>query len=146
VRRIAASFQLSAISYQLSVIDEKRLIMRDFRKVKAWEKAHELTIHIYQISRKFPDHEKYGLSSQIRRASASIPMNIAEGCGRGSVIELRRFMEIAMGSASEVEYQLLLARDLQYLESQIYAELSNRVTEIKRMLSAFVKKLRADGR
>jgi four helix bundle protein len=120
--------------------------MRDFRKVKVWEKAHELTLRVYRISARFPGNEKFGLTVQIRRASASIPTNIAEGCGRDSIVELCRFMEIAMGSASEVEYQLLLARDLQYLGMQTYTELANHVTEVKRMLSAFIKKLKSDRR
>jgi four helix bundle protein len=118
--------------------------MRDFREVKAWKKAHDLTLQIYHLSAKFPDNERFGLSAQIRRASASIPTNIAEGCGRSSIVELCRFMEIALGSASEVEYQLLLARDLQYVDSQIFSELSNRVIEVKRMLYAFVKKLKTE--
>ena len=120
--------------------------MKDFRNVKAWEKAHALTLCVYRASAGFPDHERFGLISQIRRASASIPTNIAEGCGRGGESELGRFMEIAMGSASEVECQLLLARDLKYLETRAYSALSTRVVEIKRMLSAFIKKLKDDRR
>jgi len=120
--------------------------LKDFRNVKAWEKAHALTLCVYRASAGFPDHERFGLTSQIRRASASIPTNIAEGCGRSGDNELGRFMEIAMGSASEVEYQLLLARDLNYLEAQKYSALSTQVIEVKRMLTAFVRKLRDDRR
>jgi four helix bundle protein len=118
--------------------------MRDFRSIKAWEKAHDLTIGIDKETANFPSHERFGLISQIRRASGSIPSNIAEGCGRDSENELRRFLDIAIGSASEVEYQLLLARDLQYIEVPVYSTLSNQVTEVKRMLSAFVKTLRGE--
>ena len=86
--------------------------MEDFKNLKVWSKAHELTIAIYKRTRTFPVDEMYGLTSQIRRASASIGANIAEGCGRRSDPEMKRFIQIARGSASEVEYHLLLARDL----------------------------------
>lgn len=78
--------------------------MKDFKKLKAWEKSHQLTLAIYKVTRSFPKDELYGLTSQMRRASVSIPANIAEGCGRGSDAELARFCHIAMGSASELEY------------------------------------------
>ena len=119
--------------------------MRDFKKLKVWQKSHELTLHIYESTNAFPSSELYGLTSQIRRASVSIPSNIAEGCGRDSQAELIRFFYIAMGSASEVEYQLLLAHDLAYLESKQYQLLQREITEIKRMMTGFVKKLKADG-
>lgn len=80
--------------------------MRDFRELKVWEKSHQLTLAIYKITAIFPREELYGLTIQIRRASASIPANIAEGCGRNGVAELARFLHIAMGSASELEYHL----------------------------------------
>ena len=86
--------------------------MQDFRDLKVWQKSHQLTLEVYRSTATFPREELYGLTSQIRRASSSIPANIAEGCGRNSPNELRRFLEIAMGAASELEYHLLLARDL----------------------------------
>jgi len=89
--------------------------MEDFKDLKVWVKAHQLTLRIYQTTRKFPRDEIYGLTSQTRRASASIGANIAEGCGRRSDPEMKRFVQIARGSASELEYHLLLARDLQFL-------------------------------
>ena|SRR5215467_5979134 len=89
--------------------------MQNFRNLRVWGKAHDLTLRIYEVTRSFPREETYGLTSQIRRSAASIASNIAEGCGRTGKAELRRFLEIAMGSASEVEYQLLLAEDLGYL-------------------------------
>jgi four helix bundle protein len=113
--------------------------MRDFRNIKAWEKSHSLTLGIYKATTKFPSHEQFGLTAQVRRASVSIPSNIAEGCGRNTENELKRFLEIALGSASEVEYQLLLARDLHYLDSATYTELSNQVIEVKKMLSAYTR-------
>jgi len=118
--------------------------VKDFRSLKVWEKAHHLTLEAYQATGPFPREEQYGLTSQIRRASASISANIAEGCGRGSDAELGRFLLIAMGSASELEYHLLLARDLGFLAEQSHDRLHADVTEVKRMLATFVKKLRAD--
>jgi four helix bundle protein len=118
--------------------------MRDFRDLKVWEKAHELTLQIYKSTKGFPQKEIYGLTSQLRRSAVSIPANIAEGCGRGGEIELGRFLQIAMGSASEVEYHLLLARDLGYLSEEAYGQLAEDVTEVKKMLATFIKKIRSD--
>lgn len=118
--------------------------MRDFRSLQVWEKAHKLTFAVYKLTGTFPKEEIYGLTSQLRRASASIPTNIAEGCGRDGEAELRRFMQIAMGSASEVEYLLLLTHDLGLLENETYKQLEHDITEVKRMLTAFILKLKAD--
>jgi four helix bundle protein len=118
--------------------------MRDFRKLQVWEKAHQLTLAVYKATVAFPQTELYGLTSQIRRASASIPANIAEGCGRDTEAELSRFMHIAAGSASELEYHLLLAHDLGFISPAVYTDLHTNVTEIKRMLTSFTKKLKAD--
>ena len=118
-------------------------MVRDFRKVRAWDKAHALTLDVYRMTIGFPDCERYGLVSQIRRACSSIPTNIAEGCGRGSDKELARFIDIATGSASEVEYQLQLARDLEYIGEESHINLTNKVTDIRRMLVAFNKAIRA---
>jgi four helix bundle protein len=115
---------------------------RDFRSIKAWERAHSLTPLVYRITAIFPNDERFGLVSQLRRACTSIPTNIAEGCGRGSEAELARFIEIATGSASEVEYHLLLARDLGYLSAEQYQPLADEVVEIRKMLLSFVKTLR----
>jgi four helix bundle protein len=98
--------------------------MKDFRQLKVWEKAHLLTMAIYRITGVFPREETYGLVSQMRRAASSIPSNIAEGCGRDGDAELSRFCSLARGSASELEYQLLLARDLKLLEPKQYEQLS----------------------
>lgn len=118
--------------------------MRDFRELKVWAKAHQLTLAVYKATVNFPQHELYGLTSQIRRSSSSIPANIAEGCGRGSESELGRFLQIAMGSASELEYHLLLARELNLLEKSDYDHLADHVIEVKRMLASFIKKLKAE--
>ena len=117
-------------------------MVRDFRELKVWQKSHKLVLDIYQVTGGFPRQETYALVSQLRRCSASIPANIAEGCGRSGAAELGRFMLISMGSASELEYHLLLARDLGYLHSQRYRNLSQSTHETKRMLSTFITKLR----
>jgi len=119
--------------------------MQDFRSLKVWDKAHLLTLDVYKSTRAFPREELYGLTSQLRRAASSIPANIAEGCGRNSGPELRRFLEIAMGSASEVEYHLLLARDLQLLPSDQHETLHEATCEVKRMLAAFIKTLKTEN-
>ena len=118
--------------------------MKDFRELQVWQRAHELTLAIYQITSTFPRNEQYGLTSQIRRACSSIAANLAEGCGRNGDAELARFCSIAMGSASELEYHLLLARDLKLIKAEDYQHLALRTTELKRMLTALHQKLNAD--
>lgn len=118
--------------------------MKDFRQLKVWEKSHQLALAVYKETKKFPKEELYGLTSQIRRASMSIPTNIAEGCGRNTDAEFARFLQIAMGSASETEYQLILALDLEFLSKGSYEKLHNEVEEVKRMLASLLKTLRAD--
>ena len=119
--------------------------MQNFRDLKVWQRSHELTMDIYHATKGFPTEERYGLTSQIRRSCSSIPTNIAEGCGRSGAKELRRFLDIAMGSASELEYQLLLTHDLGFLVKEQYIELSERTCAIKRMLTAFIRKLTTDN-
>ena len=117
--------------------------MQDFGKLQVWKKSHDLTLRIYDLTSRFPREEIYGLTSQIRRACASIPTNIAEGCGRNSSADLARFLQIAMGSASETEYLLLLAHDLEYINADQYAELTDATIRVKKMLASLLKKLRA---
>jgi four helix bundle protein len=119
--------------------------MHSFRNLKVWEKAHVLTLDVYKSSQGFPRDELYGLTSQMRRSSTSIGTNIAEGCCRKGDVELGRFLQIAMGSASELEYHLLLARDLEIMKSLDYQRLSSEVIEVKKMLAALIHKLRADS-
>jgi four helix bundle protein len=116
--------------------------MKDFRNLKVWQKAHELVLQIYKATQRSPQSELYGLTSQLRRSSASIPTNLAEGYGRDGDAEFARFVQIAMGSASEVEYQLLLSRDLTFLGPTIYEDLNAKIIEIKRMLTTFLQTLR----
>jgi four helix bundle protein len=119
--------------------------MRDFRKLKVWEKAHQLTLAVYRVTTPFPKEELYGLTGQMRRSSASIPANIAEACGRSSEADTARFFSIAMGSASELEYQLLLGRDLGLIASEQYEQLACNVIEVRRMLTSLIQRLKADG-
>ena len=117
--------------------------MRDFNKLAVWRKAHALTLAVYRASHSFPKEEQYGLTSQARRAAASIPANIAEGCGRSGDAELARFVTIAAGSASELQYHLLLATDLGYIAADIYQPLHQQVIEVKRMLNGLHRSLKA---
>ena len=118
--------------------------MKDFRELKVWQKAHQLTLAVYRITAAFPREELYGLTSQLRRACSSIAANLAEGCGRNGDAEFARFCSIAMGSASELEYHLLLAKDLKLIKTADYQDLDQRATELKRMLTALMQKLNAD--
>lgn len=116
--------------------------MQDFKKLKVWEKSHQLTLAVYRATGPFPKDELYGLTSQMRRSCASIPANIAEGCGRGGKAEFARFLQVALGSASELEYHLLLARDLRLLGDGEYKPLSGQAVELKRMLASLLQKVK----
>lgn len=119
--------------------------VQDFRELKVWQKSHALALAMHELSRAFPRAEMFGLTSQLRRAAYSVPSNLAGGCCRGSDREFARFVAIAMGSASEAEYLLLLARDLKLIPNEKYAEMQSRVSEIKRMLSALHGRLSRPG-
>ncbi len=116
--------------------------MKDFRKLKVWQKAHALTLPIYKATRAFPKHELYGLTSQIQRAAASISTNIAEGCGKETDADPGCYFQISMGSSSELEYLLLLANDLRYFDSNTYTCLNDNLIEVRKMLNAFLKTLK----
>jgi four helix bundle protein len=116
--------------------------MKDFRQLGVWTKAHELTLAVYAATRGFPLEERYGVTRQLRGAAASVPTNIAEGCGR-SQKDFARFLTIAMGSASEVEYLLVLSKDLGYLQAEGYESLDQRTREVKRMLYALLRRLQS---
>lgn len=115
--------------------------MRDFKQLKVWQKAHRLVLDLYRHTRTFPAEERYALTAHLLKSATSVSSNIAEGCGRDSETELARFLSIAAGSASETEYQLLLARDLGYLTQRHHHDLDTRVNEVKRMLNAFIQRL-----
>ena len=118
--------------------------MVGFRKVKVWQKAHALTLGLYKATRSFPKEELFGLTSQIRRSACSIGANIAEGCGRRSKPDFARFLQIAIGSASELEQHLQLAADLDYLDRPAHGRFDDAVVEVKRMLWGFIRKLTSD--
>lgn len=117
--------------------------MRDFHKLKVWQKSHQLALDIYKVSQSFPKEELFGLTSQIRRAISSVPTNIAEGCGRDGNKDFAHFLQIAIGSASEVEYELLLAHDLQYINKDEYERLTSEMVAIRKMIVKYRAELRA---
>lgn len=118
--------------------------MKDFRDLRLWEEAHQLTLTIYQTTASFPCEELYGLSSQMRRCSMSIGANIAEGCGKRGNNEFQRYLGIAAGSASELDYELLLAKDLGYLDSAKYSPLRQDLLRLRKMLSALMQNVEQD--
>jgi four helix bundle protein len=118
--------------------------MKDFRDLKVWERAHQLTLRVYKVSARFPREELFGLISQMRRCSASIGANIAEGCGKRGNNEFQRFLQIASGSASELEYHLLLARDLHFLTETDYRELNEELSTLRRMLTSLLQKIETE--
>ncbi len=117
--------------------------MQDFTKLDVWQRAHSMTLDLYRKTKSFPREELYGLTSQIRRSASSIGANIAEGCGREGEADLGRFLQIALASASELQYHLLLARDLSYVAPRDYERLVTEVTGVKKMLTSLVQKVRA---
>jgi len=114
--------------------------VQDFRKLKVWDKAHQLTLRVYNQTQTFPKEELFGLTSQLRRAVSSIPTNIAEGSSRVSSADFARFVQIAMSSASDVEYLLLLCSELEFYPRNEYKNLNKEIIEIKKMLTALIKK------
>ena len=119
--------------------------MQDFRNLEVWSKAHKLTLDVYRLTEHFPRTEVFGLSSQLRRAAASIATNLAEGCRRTQG-EFGRFLQIAFGSACEVEYQLLLSRDLGFITAEAYDKINAMLLEVKRMLHGLLKRAQRDIR
>src|SRR5215472_6299 len=115
--------------------------MKDFRDLRVWEESHKLTLEIYKVTADFPKCELYGLTSQIRRCSASIGANIAEGCGKRGNNEFQRYLQIASGSASELDYHLLLAHDLGFLSQATHQTLSGSLAEIRKMLTSLLRKI-----
>lgn len=119
--------------------------MQDFRKLEVWRRSHALALECYRLTRSFPKEELFGLTSQLRRAAVSVELNLAEGSSRGSDADFKRFVQMALGSASEVECQLMLARDLDYLKGEVHAALEVQVQELKRMLIRLSQRLTAHG-
>lgn len=119
--------------------------MKDFRTQAIWQRSHKLTLELYRATQKFPKEEIFGLTSQLRRAVSSIPTNIAEGCGRRTNAELANFLNIASGSASEVEYEILLAKEVGYITAEQCEVWTNEIRELRSMLAAYMKKLKTDN-
>lgn len=117
--------------------------MKDYRNILIWQRSHALTLEIYRLTKEFPKEEMFGVTSQMRRAASSVPANIAEGCGRDGDAELKRFLNIALGSACELDCFVLLATDLGYLAPANSTKLANEVLELRRMLGGFIQKLKA---
>lgn len=115
--------------------------MRDYKKYSVWEKSHQITLKVYEVTRTFPKDEIFGLTSQMKRSSSSIPTNIAEGCGRGSDKDFCKFLYYSYGSANELEYQLLLSIDLKFINSVNGSQLLIQIDEIKKMLNALIRKV-----
>ena len=119
--------------------------MKDYRELKVWHHAHAITLASYKATKRFPREELFGLTCQIRRCAASIAANIAEGCGRTGNAELNRFLQISSGSASELDYHFLLAKDLGYLNSEDHRQLTDQLVHLRRMLSALIVKVSEDA-
>ena len=118
-------------------------IVRNYRELEVWEKSHKLTLELYTLSRRFPKEEVYGLTSQMRRAAVSIGANLAEGSGRRTSAELARFVRIAMGSASELDYHLLLCRDFEFISNEQYDRTVRELVRIRKMLSSLLTSIEA---
>ncbi|MFN8414711.1 MAG: four helix bundle protein [Cytophagaceae bacterium] len=116
--------------------------MQDYRKLKVWEKSHLLTLRLYQITNDFPKHELYGITSQIRRAGSSVPANLAEGSSKATDKHLLQYVQTALGSLNELEYFVLLSKDLSYITHNVYDEIISIINEVKIMLLAFISKLK----
>ncbi len=115
--------------------------MKDFRNFIVWQKSHQLTLDVYKALNNFPKDEQFGLISQMKRSSSSIPTNIAEGCGRKTDKDFARFLIIAFGSANELEYQFILSCDLNFINKETSEQLLSQIQEIKKMLNALISKL-----
>ena len=119
--------------------------MKTHKDLTVWQKSIDFVTLIYEITSKFPPEEKFGLSNQLRRASVSIPSNIAEGAARKGRTELRQFLHIALGSASEIETQLIIARNLNFINNELYSKLNNEIIEIRKMLNGLIKSIKINS-
>jgi four helix bundle protein len=115
--------------------------VQEFRNLKVWQKAHALTLAVYQATTNFPGEERFGLTVQLRRTAASIPTNLADGSGRATDGEFSKLLSAATGAASQLDYQLLLARDLGYLREADYTRLTAEVVEVKRIIAGLIQTL-----
>lgn len=116
--------------------------MKDFKNLKVWQKGIKLVVDIYKTSKKFPKEELYGLTSLMRRSAISVPSNIAEGCGRNSDKDFNRFLEISLGSSFELETQIIIAHELEFLTKEEFFDLSDKVQEEQKMITGLQKSLK----
>ncbi len=116
--------------------------MQDYKLLNVWKKSHNIVLEIYKLTKSFPKEELFGLVGQVRRAAVSIPTNIAEGAGRGSKAEFNRFLQISFGSISELEYELMLSKDLDFINDSDYSKIMILIEEIKKMLSGLIKSIK----
>lgn len=119
--------------------------MKNYKDLIVWQKAHQLVLGVYKVTRSFPKEEQYNLTSQIRRAATSSPTNIAEGCGKFTQADFARYLQHAQGSAQEVEYLSLLSYELGYIKEEEYKILDGLANEVKAMLISLIKKVRIDS-
>jgi four helix bundle protein len=117
--------------------------MQDFRKVRAWQQNRELTVLVYRITAKFPADERFGLTSQMRRAAVSIGANIAEGCGRASDADKQRFLQMSFGSAVELLHHMITSVDLGFLDPTEFDELESKLMSVRRLTFGFIRKLKS---
>ncbi|HEY5462174.1 MAG TPA: four helix bundle protein [Hanamia sp.] len=115
--------------------------MRNFLNLEIWKRSHQLTLKIYKATKNFPKEELFGLTSQMRRSSSSVPTNIAEGCGRNSNAQLANFLQIGTGSCSELQYQIILSKDLSYITEDVFNDLHSDVIDIRKMIFGYCEKL-----
>jgi four helix bundle protein len=119
--------------------------VQNFRDIKVWQKGHQLTLDVYKLTNAYPKSELFALTSQMRRAAMSVPANVAEGCVQSSDAGFAKFLYHPLGSASELEYYFELSKDLEFIKPDAYETLFKKVTEVKRMLTPFINKLKADN-
>lgn len=117
--------------------------MRNYKELQVWERSHKLTLEVYRLTKYFPKEELFGLVSQMRRCAVSIPANIAEGCGKNSEKDLLRFLQISLGSLMELDYYIILAKDLEYISNDKSSQMSEELTQLRKMLITFMKKVGA---
>jgi four helix bundle protein len=117
--------------------------VKEYRHLQVWARSHALTLELYRATRTFPRDEMFGVTSQLRRAAASIAANIAEGCGRDGDAELRRYLSISLGSACELDYFILLATQLGYLSTEEGSKFGSEALQLRRMLGTFIRRLKA---
>ena len=116
--------------------------MQNYQDLKVWQKSHQFVLSVYQLTNDFPKNEIFGLTSQMRRATVSIPANLAEGCGKNSTLDIGNYFQISLGSLHETEYYLLLSKDLHYISIEIFEKRNSEIREIKAMLISLIKRVR----